>query len=215
MKLRLHQRLGQEKVLRMYSDSLRFPIWVEGRERKWEERMKLRLHQRLGQEKVLRMYSDSLPFLIWADLTLSVPLCILWFQTRFSLRRPSRWGSFTLLNFKVKKSRSSLWLPVPTSFNVTICNFPSISSCGFPHSSISKNLPTMQTWVWFLGWEDSPGEGNGNPLQYSSLENPMNRGVWRATVHGFARVRHDLVTKPPPPDQSWFLSFSKFGCAKS
>ena len=30
----------------------------------------------------------------------------------------------------------------------------------------------------------SPGEGNGNPLQYSCLENPMQRGVWRATVHG-------------------------------
>ena len=29
-----------------------------------------------------------------------------------------------------------------------------------------------------------PGEGNGNPLQYSCLENPMNRGAWQATVHG-------------------------------
>ena len=33
----------------------------------------------------------------------------------------------------------------------------------------------------------SPGEGNGNPLQYSCLENPMNRGAWRATVHGVAK----------------------------
>ena len=33
----------------------------------------------------------------------------------------------------------------------------------------------------------SPGEGNGNPLQYSCLENPMNRGVWRATVHGICK----------------------------
>ena len=33
----------------------------------------------------------------------------------------------------------------------------------------------------------SPGEGNGNPLQYSCLENPMDRGVWRATVHGVAK----------------------------
>ena len=41
----------------------------------------------------------------------------------------------------------------------------------------------------------SPGEGNGNPLQYPCLENPMNRGAWQATVHGVARVRHDLVTK--------------------
>ena len=39
------------------------------------------------------------------------------------------------------------------------------------------------------------GEGNGNPLQYSCLENPMDRGAW----HGVARVRHDLVTTPPPP----------------
>ena len=44
----------------------------------------------------------------------------------------------------------------------------------------------------------SPGEGNGNPLQYSSLRNPMDRGVWCATVHGVTRVRHDLATKPLP-----------------
>ena len=41
------------------------------------------------------------------------------------------------------------------------------------------------------------GEGNGNPLQYSRLENPMDRGAWQVTVHGIARVGHDLVTKPP------------------
>ena len=48
------------------------------------------------------------------------------------------------------------------------------------------------------GLERSPGEGNGNPLQCSRLENPMDRGAWWATVCGVARVRHDLVTKPPP-----------------
>ena len=37
----------------------------------------------------------------------------------------------------------------------------------------------------------SPGGGNCNPLQYSCLENPMERGAWQATVHGVARVRHD------------------------
>ena len=41
----------------------------------------------------------------------------------------------------------------------------------------------------------SPGEGNGNPLQYSCLGNPMNRRAWQATVCGDARVRHDLATK--------------------
>ena len=43
-----------------------------------------------------------------------------------------------------------------------------------------KNLPAMQgTWVRFLGWGRSPGEGNGNPLQYPCLEN-SNDGVWQA-----------------------------------
>ena len=40
----------------------------------------------------------------------------------------------------------------------------------------------------------SPGEGNVNPLQYSCLENPMDREAWWATVHGLAkRVGHDMV----------------------
>ena len=38
----------------------------------------------------------------------------------------------------------------------------------------------------------SPGEGNGNPLQYSCLENPMDRGAWRAIVHGVAKSRTQL-----------------------
>ena len=37
----------------------------------------------------------------------------------------------------------------------------------------------------------SPGEGNGNPLQYSCLENPMDRGAWWAIVHGSQTVGHD------------------------
>ena len=48
-----------------------------------------------------------------------------------------------------------------------------------------RNLPAMQeTLVRSLGWEDSGGEGNRYPLQYSCLENPMDRGAWRTTVHG-------------------------------
>ena len=45
----------------------------------------------------------------------------------------------------------------------------------------------QETRVQSLGWEDSPGEGNGNPLQYSCLENPMERGAWWVTVHGVAK----------------------------
>ena len=44
-----------------------------------------------------------------------------------------------------------------------------------------------------------PGGGNGYSLQYSCLENPMDRGAWQVTVHGIARVRHDLATTPSPP----------------
>ena len=40
----------------------------------------------------------------------------------------------------------------------------------------------------------SPGEGNGNPLKYSCLENPVDRGAWRATVHGVTKSGHDRVT---------------------
>ena len=41
----------------------------------------------------------------------------------------------------------------------------------------------------------STGEGNGNPLQYSCLENPMDRRIWQDTVYGVARVGHDLATQ--------------------
>ena len=43
------------------------------------------------------------------------------------------------------------------------------------------------------GSRRSPGEGNGNPLQYFCLENPMDRGVWWDTAHEVARVEHNLV----------------------
>ena len=40
-----------------------------------------------------------------------------------------------------------------------------------------------------IGWGRSPGGGNGNPLQYSCLKNSMDRGAWRATVHGVSKSR--------------------------
>ena len=47
-------------------------------------------------------------------------------------------------------------------------------------------------WVQPLGQEESPGGGNGNPLQYSCLENPMDRRAWWATVHGVAKSQTRL-----------------------
>ena len=43
------------------------------------------------------------------------------------------------------------------------------------------------------------GERNGNPLQYSCMGNPVDRGAWQAAAHGITRVSDDLVAKPPPP----------------
>ena len=72
-------------------------------------------------------------------------------------------------------------------------------------AQLVKNLPTMQDiWVRFLGWEDAPGERNGNPLQYSCPENPHGLcSLPGSSVHGIARVRHDLATKPTPTRIDW------------
>ena len=72
-------------------------------------------------------------------------------------------------------------------------------SPGFPCSSVGKE-PAYNAGDLglILGLGRSPGEGNGHPLRYPCLENPMDRGAWQTTVYGVARVGHDLVTKPPP-----------------
>ena len=49
----------------------------------------------------------------------------------------------------------------------------------------------QEMWVRSLGREDSPEGGNGNSLQYSCLENSMDRGAWLAAVHGVTRVGHN------------------------
>ena len=60
-----------------------------------------------------------------------------------------------------------------------------------PGGSVVKNPPSIAGDVRVVGVIHgsgrSPGEGNGNPLQYSCLENPMDRGAWQATVDGIAK----------------------------
>ena len=59
---------------------------------------------------------------------------------------------------------------------------------GFPGGSVVKNLLANAGDAGSIpGSGRSPGEGNGNPLQYSCLGNPMDRGAWRATDHGVAK----------------------------
>ena len=61
---------------------------------------------------------------------------------------------------------------------------------------MAKNPPANAGDVSSIpGLGGSPGEGKGNLLQYSCLENPMDRGAWRATIHGVARSRHGLAAK--------------------
>ena len=67
---------------------------------------------------------------------------------------------------------------------------------GFPGGSVVKNPPVNAGDAGLIPrLKRSPGEGNGNPLQYFCLGNPMDRGAWQAIVQGIARVEHALVTK--------------------
>ena len=64
---------------------------------------------------------------------------------------------------------------------------------GFPVGSVVKNPPANAGYVGLLhGSGRSPGEENGNPLQYSCLGNPTDRGVWRTTVQGVAKSQIQL-----------------------
>ena len=66
---------------------------------------------------------------------------------------------------------------------IKVCNLV----VGFPGDSVVKNLPSCADVSLIPGLGRSPGEENGNPLQYSCLGNPMDRGVWQATVHRDAK----------------------------
>ena len=67
---------------------------------------------------------------------------------------------------------------------------------GFPGGSVVKNLPAnagdARDKGLIPGSGRSPGEGTGNPLQYSCLENSVDRGAWQTTVHGAAKSQTRL-----------------------
>ena len=84
----------------------------------------------------------------------------------------------------ILQARVLEWVAISFCFHfLTLRLFVCFGSLGFPGGASGK---------------DYPGKGNVNPLQYPCLETPMNRGAWQATVHGVARVGHDLASKPPP-----------------
>ena len=69
------------------------------------------------------------------------------------------------------------------SQSLTQANYKHVSNCmGFPGGTVVKNLPAnagdIRDMGSIPGLGRSPGEGHGNPLPYSCLENPMDRGTW-------------------------------------
>ena len=69
-------------------------------------------------------------------------------------------------------------------------------SFGFPGGSDSKESAYNARDLGLIpGSGRSPGEGNGTPLQYSCLENPMDRGAWWATVHSVPKSQIQLSNK--------------------
>ena len=62
---------------------------------------------------------------------------------------------------------------------------------GFPRGSVIKSTPANAGDTGSIPeWGSSPKVGNGNPLQYSCLGYPMDRGSWQATVHGVGKASH-------------------------
>ena len=109
-------------------------------------------------------------------------------------------GQRSLAGYSPWIVKSQTWLSMHTYISCILnflCRFR-FSSKGFPHSSVNKES-ACNSWDpgSTPGLGRSPGEGNGNPFQYSCLENPMDWGAWRAIVRGVARVGHNLATEPP------------------
>ena len=67
-----------------------------------------------------------------------------------------------------------------------------LTLCHFPGGTMVKNPPATAGDVGSISRsERSPGGRNGNPLEYSYLENSMDRGAWQAIIHGLQRVEHN------------------------
>ena len=90
----------------------------------------------------------------------------------------------------LKPSKSVLceWSTKETDFSYLLCDFGRV-----PGGSDGKVSPCNAGELGSIpGSGRSPGEGNGNPIQYSCLENPMDGEAWRARVHGVAKSRSRL-----------------------
>ena len=94
--------------------------------------------------------------------------------------------SCALINIEFIQSYKSQTQVLSLKLNIWILFiYLLISVLGFPCCSVVKNLSANVGDMGLIpGSGRSPGGRNGNPLQYSCLGNPMDRGAWQATVHG-------------------------------
>ena len=81
--------------------------------------------------------------------------------------------------------------------NFLYCSFHwRVVALSFPGGSDRKESACSAGALGSIpGSGRSSGEGNGNPLQYSCVENPMDRAAWQATIHGVARLEYDRAAK--------------------
>ena len=97
--------------------------------------------------------------------------------------------SITIMEENIKND--FLYTHTHTHTHTYIC----IVELGFPGGSAVKNLSAKAGDLGLItGWGRAPGGGHGNPLQYSCLENAMDRGAWWATVHGVTKSQTQLST---------------------
>ena len=120
---------------------------------------------------------------------------IQWFQHLFTSQNRFAWflAPESFLCFLI---RSSIYFKGFFNLESTILHILWTSSLSWSSlvAQTVKSLPAIQeTWVRSLGQKDSPGEGNGNPLQYSCLENPMGRGAWQATYSPWGHKESDMT----------------------
>ena len=121
-----------------------------------------------------------IPLLTPLECCCAFPTCFLWF-----------WGTVRLFFFSPLQLEANSGSHHPTS------EFEEAPSVGKESACSAGDMGSIP------GSGRPPGEGKGNPLQYSCLENSMNRGTWWAAVHGVARVGHNRVTKQPPLIPLW------------
>ena len=146
----------------------------------------------------------------WVDFVASN---FLFFKKRLMSALPCSFWQGCIVFYLCTLHLNSIFVVVVQSLScLTLCNPMDFSTPGVP---VLHYLPEFVHWVsdaiyssdgkesicnekdmgLIPGFRRSPEEGNGDPLQYSCLENPMDRGAWLAKVHGLQRVGRDWVTK--------------------